>query len=529
MFDAGPARRLGFGGLDGMTSRLGRSPLSARLISRNHEDDPLPAGGVPVAAPDGGVRPASLSILADSPLRETSHAARPPVQPSELEHTKLRTDEYWRSLYPEVDKATFLDHRWQSKHSVTNKEKLRSLLTGHVPEEFIIDAEAGLAGATMNIRVSPNLLALVDWHHPEADPIRKQFIPLASERLPDHPRLTLDSLHEIADTPVGADGQRVDGLTYRYRDKALFLTTDRCPVYCRCCTRSYEVGGNTGQVEKAELDLTERHWPKVFHYIRSRPELEDIVVSGGDVYNLKASQIALIGDELLGIPHIRRIRFATKGPAVMPQKILTDDAWVDALGGVVAKGLRQRTEVYVHTHFNHPNEITGIANQALGRLFERGIFVRNQAVLQRGVNDDTETIKLLVKRLGYVNVHPYYVYLHDMVPGVEDLRTRLQTGIELEKRVRGTTAGFNAPVFVVDTPGGGGKRDAHSHEFYDRRTGISVFTAESVKPGYAFLYFDPIGLLGKEGQALWADPNNHEPMIREALAAAGLSNAKMGT
>jgi L-lysine 2,3-aminomutase len=76
------------------------------------------------------------------------------------------------------------------------------------------------------------------------------------------------------------------------------------------------------------------------------------------------------------------------------------------------------------------------------KLFERGITVRNQAVLQRGVNDDEETIKLLVKRLGHLHVHPYYLYIHDLVKGVEDLRTTLQTGLDLERHVRGVTAGF---------------------------------------------------------------------------------------
>ena len=113
----------------------------------------------------------------------------------------------------------------------------------------------------------------------------------------------------------------------------------------------------------------------------------------------------------------------------------------------------------------------------MDRLFERGITVRNQTVLQRKVNDSAATMTLLVKRLSYVNVHPYYVYMHDLVKGVEDLRTTLATGLQIEKEIRGATAGFNTPTVVVDAPGGGGKRDAHSYEHYDRTTGISVYTA----------------------------------------------------
>src|SRR6202030_1412043 len=98
-------------------------------------------------------------------------------------------------------------------------------------------------------------------------------------------------------------------------------------------------------------------------------------------------------------------------------------------------------------HFNHPNEITGITHDAMNRLTERAITVRCQTVLQRTVNDNAATMQLLVRRLGFINVRPYYVYFHDMVPGVEDLRTSLAAGLEIEKHVRGSTAGFNTPAF----------------------------------------------------------------------------------
>jgi lysine 2,3-aminomutase len=138
-------------------------------------------------------------------------------------------------------------------------------------------------------------------------------------------------------------------------------------------------------------------------------------------------------------------------------------------------------------------------------------------VLQRGVNDDVDVMKLLSKRLAYLNVHPYYVYMHDLVKGVEDLRTTLQTALDLEKHVRGLTAVYNTPTFVCDAPGGGGKRDVHSFEYYDRVTGISVFTAPSVKPGREFLYFDPIDALPSEGRARWANPVEHQKMIDHAI------------
>lgn len=431
-------------------------------------------------------------------------------------HHDLLEGEFWRRIpaWADVPEATFLDHLWQARNSITKVPQLLAALQGLVSEEFIADVADGFHRAPMTIRVSPYILSLIDWSQPVADPLRTQFIPLGSRLRPDHPKLGLDSLHERADMPV-------PGLTHRYRDKALFLALDTCPVYCRFCTRSYAVGLDTDEVQKFHLRATPDRWQLVFEYIRSRPELEDIVVSGGDAYQLRPDQITLIGETLLAMPNIRRIRYATKGPAVMPQKLVTDQAWLDALTGVVELGRRQHKDVVLHTHFNHPNEITWITRAALNRLFERGIVVRNQSVLQRGVNDAPETMKLLVKRLGHLNVRPYYVYMHDLVQGVEDLRTTLQTALDLEKHVRGSTAGFNCPTFVVDAPGGGGKRDAHSFEHYDRESGISVYTSPSVHPGEYYLYFDPIDLLTPKAQARWADPSAREAMVEAALSAAG--------
>jgi lysine 2,3-aminomutase len=426
---------------------------------------------------------------------------------------------FWQrvSLYADVSEAEFLDHSWQAKNTISKPTKLIEALRELVSDEFAADAEHGLARAPMSVRVSPYIMSLIDWSNPYNDPLRIQFIPLGSRLVADHPQLDLDSLHEQKDAPV-------PGLTHRYPDKALFLALDSCPVYCRFCTRSYVVGVDTEGVEKISLKVSNERWARAFDYIASQPALEDIVVSGGDIYQLRATQIEEIGNALLAIPHVRRIRFATKGPAVMPQKILTDTAWTDAVTRVVEKGRKLHKQVVVHSHFNHPNEITGITEDAMNLLCERGIVVRSQSVLQRGVNDDEATMTLLVKRLSYVNVQPYYVYVHDLAKGVEDLRTSVDTALKLEKGVRGVTAGFNTPTFVVDVPGGGGKRDAHSYELYDRETGISVYQAPSVKPGRFFAYFDPLRNLAPEIQRRWADPRQREDMIHGTLrrAAAGI-------
>ncbi|HEY2733309.1 MAG TPA: KamA family radical SAM protein [Polyangiales bacterium] len=435
---------------------------------------------------------------------------------TEYAHRQILEGDFWRLIpaYEDVSEATFLDHHWQSQHAVTRVDKLAATLGHLLPEPFFRDVQAGLTRAPMSLRISPYIMALIDWRDPYSDPLRKQFLPLGSEQIVDHPMVGFDSLHERSDSPV-------PGLVHRYPDKALFLALDLCPVYCRFCTRSYSVGVDTEGVSKYHLRAKPERWEMAFEYLRNHDEIEDVVVSGGDVHNLRADQIADIGDTLLDIPHIRRMRFATKAIAVQPTKFLTDDEWVSALIDVAQRGRKLGKEVAVHTHVSHPREITWITRAATRRLYSEGVTVRNQCVLLRGVNDDPQLIKQLVKKLSYINVQPYYVYQHDLVPGVEDLRTTLGTAIAIEKQVRGSTAGFNTPSFILDAPGGGGKRDVHSFEHYDRTTGVSVFRSPNIDDSAVYLYFDPIELLPPEGRAQWADPNEHGTIIGNAVIAAG--------
>ncbi len=429
-------------------------------------------------------------------------------------HRQLVDGDFWRTIpaYRDIGRVEFSDHRFQMKNSVTRTAELLALVRDLAPRSFCDDVAEGLARAPMSVRVTPYILSLIDWRDPYGDPIRRQFIPVGSALLPDHPMLRFDSLSEQDDSPV-------PGLVHRYRDRALLLALDTCPVYCRFCTRSYAVGTDTELVDKLSLKAKEARWDEAVEYLRGRPEVEDVVVSGGDCYNLRPAQIAYIGDALLGLPNILRIRFATKGPAVMPQKVLHDEAWVGALTAVVERGRKLHKEVALHVHFNHPREITQTTKDAMDLLFSRGITVRNQAVLQRGVNDSVAVMRELTRRLAYCNVHPYYVYVHDLVRGVEDLRTTVQTATDLEKRVRGDSAGFNTPVFVCDAPRGGGKRVIHSFEHYDRETGVSVYTSPAVKPGF-FFYFDPLHALSEDVQRRWEDAGERRGMLESALTAA---------
>jgi lysine 2,3-aminomutase len=374
---------------------------------------------------------------------------------------------------------------------------------------------AGLSKTPMNIRITPYIFSLINWKDPINDPMRKQFLPIGSQFLENHPFYKEDSLHEDVDSPVAM-------LTHRYHDKVLLLPTTICPVYCSYCTRSRIIGGSTEAVDKDTYGFNQAKLEEVFAYIKSKPQIEDVVVSGGDAFMLTGKQLTYLGESLLSIPHIRRIRIATKGVAIYPQKVLTDDDWFNALKHIHQFGKKEGKSVFIHTHFSSPKEITIWSKLAMEKLFAEGIIVRNQAVLQEGVNDTINEMVLLVRQLSYMNVQPYYVYMHDMVPGCEHFRTSIEEGVELEKAVRGTTAGFNTPTFVCDLPGGGGKRHVASYEYYDKNIGISVWKAPNVKPGQVFTYFDPIRKLPLEVQKRYQNEKERELMIKEAIKASGL-------
>lgn len=438
------------------------------------------------------------------------------IHADELKHREFIGSAFWQKIpvFSNVSRDEFYSTQFQNKNTVHRVAQLKEIIGDLVDGSFIQDVEKGMHEAPMNMRLSPYILSLINWEEPYTDPLRIQFVPVSSGQVPDHPRLTLDSLHEQDDSPV-------EGLVHRYFDKVLFLPLDVCPVYCRFCTRSYAIGSDTEVVSKVKFKPIPKNWHKAFAYIASRPEVEDIVISGGDAYMLVPDRIRQIGETLLDIPHVRRIRFATKGPAVMPMKILTDTAWTDALVDMVDLGRSKGKEVVLHTHFNSVNEITEITREAMLHLFKRGVTVRNQSVLIKGVNDTPDQMIHLVRKLSYMNVQPYYVYQHDMVQGTEELRTSVGETVELERAVRGVTAGFNTPLFVTDAPGGGGKRDVHSYDFYDPITGISVYRSPSVDDSKLYLYFDPIPSLPEEGQKLWEDSSLHDDLVQNAIKASG--------
>ena len=423
---------------------------------------------------------------------------------------------FWQRLpgFASVPPAEFNDFRFQMRRTIFSAEDLAEALGSLVSSAFLADVHAGISGATMRMRVTPYILSLIDWVSPQHDPIRRQFIPLLSERLPDHPLAIFDALGEKAHATCR-------NLIHRYPDKVLFLSHDVCPVYCQFCTRSYAIGSDTQILTKVGYHPDNADWAEALEYIATHPQVRDVVVSGGDTCLLPAHRIHSLGKKLLQIPHVQRVRIATKVLSVIPMKIVSDEDWTEAILDLARVARELGKALALHTHFNHPREISAVTRQAMRILFQNGLRVRNQSVLLRGVNDSTETMAALIRELGDMNIDPYYVFVHDFIPGVEHLRTSLQTALEMEREIRGRTAGFLSPTFVCDLPGGGGKRDAHSFDRYDPENGISVFRSPALFPDGLFLFFDPTADLSPVVQKMWQSPRCQMTMIRRIIADSG--------
>jgi lysine 2,3-aminomutase len=174
-----------------------------------------------------------------------------------------------------------------------------------------------------------------------------------------------------------------------------------CPTYCTYCTRDWAIGADTASFSKpGECSPKKSRWEACLEYIENTPQLQDIVISGGDTYYLDPHHIVDIGRRLLDMPHIKKIRFASKGLAVAPARILDpNDGWTSAIIEVSQMAERAGKRMALHTHFNHPNEISWITEMASRRLRDAGVTVRNQTVLLRGINDDVETMKTLIRKL----------------------------------------------------------------------------------------------------------------------------------
>ncbi len=283
------------------------------------------------------------------------------------------------------------------------------------------------------VALPPALADLIDRNDPH-DPIACQFVPDAAE---------LDVQAQELSDPIGDDAHSpVEGIVHRYPDRVLLKLTPICAVYCRFCFRREMVGPEKGKA------LSAAALERALRYIRSRPEIWEVILTGGDPLVLSARRLRAVMKELAGINHVKVLRIHTRVPVAEPSRVTAE-----LVRAIKVKG----KPTYVALHINHARELTPAARAVCARLADAGIPLLGQSVLLAGVNDTPEVLGSLMRALVECRIKPYYLHHADLAPGTAHLRTDIATGQELMRALRGRLSGLCQPTYVLDIPGGHGK------------------------------------------------------------------------
>jgi lysine 2,3-aminomutase len=320
------------------------------------------------------------------------------------------------------------------KPITTLREPTELVAHGLASVEDLRDLER--VAARYAVAVTPDVAALIDPDDP-MDPIARQYIPSAEE---------LVALPNEKPDPIGDDAHSpVSGIVHRYPDRVLFKVVHVCAVYCRFCFRREMVGPGKATA------LSQGAYNNALAYIRAHPEIWEVILTGGDPLMLSPRRLAEIMADLAGIDHVKIIRIHTRVPVAEPLRI----------SGEMIAALKVRgATTWVALHANHVREFTRKARAACAAIVDAGIPMVSQSVLLRGVNDDATTLEALMRGFVECRVKPYYLHHGDLAPGTSHLRTTVEQGQQIMRRLRGRVSGLCQPDYVVDIPGGHGKAPA---------------------------------------------------------------------
>lgn len=284
-----------------------------------------------------------------------------------------------------------------------------------------------VAAQGFSLRVPKPFAALMRPGDP-LDPLLRQVLPLADETS-EPPGFTTN--------PVGdRESEAVPGMLHKYRGRALIVATGACAIHCRYCFRRH--------YPYAEGSASPRRRAVILDYLRAHPELEEVILSGGDPLMLGDEQLTSWLQQLAALPHLKRLRLHTRLPVVLPQRI----TWA-----LVEQLANNRLQTPIVIHANHPRELSPAAASALTRFKEAGIPLFNQSVLLQGVNDDVATLAQLSERLFECGVNPYYLHLLDRVAGAAHFEVTESRAIALHKELRARLPGYLVPRLVREIPG----------------------------------------------------------------------------
>ncbi len=286
---------------------------------------------------------------------------------------------------------------------------------------------------TMNTKwgTTPYFTSLMDKNDPLC-PIRRQVIPSLKEQENKHGMDNYLIWKENRDT----DEIRPDCIARQYNDRIAFTVVEVCGIYCRHCFRKELI---VDRDLKLSFNVDEG-----LAWIADHPEVRDVLITGGDPLLLSDEKLEYLITRLREMSHIQMIRIGSRLPIVLPHRIT--EGLKKAIGGY------HRIPVWINTQCNHPKEITDETAKGIYELMSCGINVGNQAVLLKGINDDTETFRELHQKLLRTRMRPYYLFYCEPAPGIDHFRTPVEKGAELIRdAIRGHTTGLAQPMYVLAT------------------------------------------------------------------------------
>ena len=290
-------------------------------------------------------------------------------------------------------------------------------------------AGAEAVAARYAIAVPPALGALIGHKN---DPIGLQFLP--------HPDELVLAPHESTDPIADEALSPIPSIVHRYPDRALLKPLLACPVYCRFCFRREQVGPDGGLLSEAELAAA-------YAYIAARPEIREVILTGGDPLILSPRRLGEMLRRLQAIPHIEILRIHTRAPIADPA--IVNDALLAALD--------IETPLYIALHANHASEITPDVVRALRKLTRLGIPLLGQTVLLADVNDSEAALGGLFRAMLRARVKPYYLHQLDPAPGTARFHVSPERGRAILNQLRGQISGTALPTYILDRAGGLGK------------------------------------------------------------------------
>jgi KamA family protein len=282
----------------------------------------------------------------------------------------------------------------------TWQEELADNVTdvGELSKIFLFSDEelAGMRDVTnfFPMSIPRYYLGLIDPDDP-ADPIRKMCIPATGGL--DREGL-LDQSGEASNTVL-------PGMQHKYRQTVLILTSNQCGMYCRYCFRRRLVGLSTDEVA-AHLD-------EMVTYIKSHPEITNVLLSGGDALMNSNEAIERYLAAFCKMPQLDFVRLGSRAPVSFPCRVTEDPELTEMLGRY-----QQQKQLYVITHFNHPHEFSKESFAAIKALQKAGLIIKNQTVLLRGVNDDPAVLAEVFRSCTRWGIVQHYVFQCRPVLGV---------------------------------------------------------------------------------------------------------------